>query len=100
MPTNNFFEKKKDWSKTKDSILGSYLTPYFYKLLAYHRPICYIDCFAGKGKFDDGNLGSPLIALNIFQDRLRESGIQSKNQFVEANFIELNHQNYFYPFNR
>ncbi len=29
------------------------------------RPIYYVDCFAGKGKFEDGNDGFPLIALKI-----------------------------------
>ncbi len=89
MSTNNFFAKKKDWSKTKDSILGSYLTPYFYKLLAYHRPICYIDCFAGKGKFDDGENGSPLIALECIKKDLTVSKYVKKQ--IKAYFIELNH---------
>lgn len=27
----NFFEKKKDWSEIKDTLLGAYLKPYFKK---------------------------------------------------------------------
>ena len=87
----NFFSKKKDWSTVKDDLLGCYLEPYFAKILHTRQPLVYVDCFAGKGKFDDGNLGSPLIALNIFQNRLQKSGVQSENQFVDANFIELHH---------
>lgn len=88
---NSFFEKKKDWSITKDSILGSYLTPYFFKLFKYGRPICYIDCFAGKGKFDDGNDGSPYIAIDCIESDLLKSKVNSK--LVKGYFIELNYSN-------
>ena len=87
----DFFSKKKDWSTVKDDLLGCYLEPYFAKILHTKKPLVYVDCFAGKGKFDDGNLGSPLIALNIFQNRLKQSGVQSENQFIDANFIELHY---------
>ena len=37
----NFFEKKKDWSEIKDTLLGAYLKPYFQKILTT-RQIKYI----------------------------------------------------------
>lgn len=67
---DDFFVEKKSWSKVKDELLGCYLTPYVAKILYTYKPIAYVDCFAGKGKFDDGNPGSPLIALDIFQKSL------------------------------
>jgi three-Cys-motif partner protein len=85
---DNFFDKKKEWSKTKDSILGSYLTPYFQKLLAYKKPICYVDCFAGRGMFKDGEKGSPLIALDCLDADLLRTNYNTK---VSTFFIELNH---------
>ena len=88
---NTFFKEKKVWSEVKDELLGCYLVPYFTKLRATRKPILYVDCFAGKGKFDDGNDGSQLIALNIISE------IQAQNtQFttqVFPYFIELNHAN-------
>ena len=39
--------------------------PYITKIIHTHKTVNYIDCFAGKGKFDDGKLGSPILALNI-----------------------------------
>jgi three-Cys-motif partner protein len=83
-----FFKEKKVWSEVKDELLGCYLAPYFSKLLATRKPILYVDCFAGKGKFDDGKDGSPLIALKTICD------CQSKSKFggqVVPYFIELNH---------
>ena len=41
----NFFEKKKDWSEIKDTLLGAYLKPYFQKILRTRHPVFYVDCF-------------------------------------------------------
>ena len=57
----DFFKEKKDWSEIKDTLLGAYLKPYFQKVLMTKRPIFYVDCFSGKGRFDDGKPGSPVI---------------------------------------
>jgi three-Cys-motif partner protein len=59
--TKNFFKEKKSWSVVKDRILDYYLAPYTSKILRTGKPIVFCDCFAGKGKFDDGEIGSPLI---------------------------------------
>lgn len=65
---DNFFDEKKDWSKVKDALLGNYLRPYVQKIIHTYRPLVYVDCFAGKGKFADGNPGSPMIALEIIKE--------------------------------
>lgn len=57
----DFFEKKKPWSKYKDFILGYYLKPYLSKVRHLGKPIVIIDCFAGPGRFKDGEDGSPFI---------------------------------------
>lgn len=59
--TKEFFKTKKAWSIYKDELLCSYILPYFNKVMSTGIPIVYIDGFAGKGKFDDGTLGSPLL---------------------------------------
>ncbi len=88
-----FFEKKRDWSKIKDSLLGCYLPQYFQKVLRTERPIYYVDCFAGKGKFDDGQLGSPLIAIEIRNQCLESSNARQAKipGAIKFCFIELNH---------
>jgi len=74
MPKDNrgFFEKKRIWSEVKDELLGCYLVPYFSKILNLGIPILYIDCFAGKGKFEDGKNGSPLVALQSLESSLSQ----------------------------
>lgn len=86
---NDFFIEKKVWSVVKDELLGCYFMPYVSKILHTYRPLIYIDCFAGKGKFDDGNPGSPLIALDVI-DKCQKSTSMESTQ-IEAIFIDLNY---------
>ncbi len=87
---DDFFVEKKPWSKVKDELLGCYLKPYVAKILHTRKPLAYVDCFAGKGKFDDGNPGSPLIALDIFQEGCASTKLESKVRVNKA-FIDLNY---------
>lgn len=93
MAKNNsdFFKEKKIWSEIKDSLLGCYLKPYFQKIISTRRPILYVDCFAGKGLFDDGKPGSPVIVLDIINECLHSTN--SDYATVKSSFIELNHAN-------
>jgi three-Cys-motif partner protein len=90
-PRKDFFKEKKIWSKVKDELLGCYLVPYFSKVMHSGKPILYVDGFAGKGKFDDGNPGSPLIALHCLRTCLAQSQVQSSRLEVKMRFIELNY---------
>lgn len=88
--TKDFFVKKKEWSEVKDALLECYLKPYFTKILHTYKPINYVDCFAGQGKFDDGKAGSPILALNIIAGCMKS--VKSKKRFnfpkVSKYFIE------------
>ncbi len=86
---NDFFKEKKPWSIIKDQLLGCYLKPYFSKILATQKPVFYVDAFAGKGMFDDGNPGSPVIALDIIAEALEKT--QFRRPTIKSCFIELNH---------
>ena len=86
---STFFLKKNKWSEVEDELLGCYLKPYIQKILATRRPVFYIDCFAGKGRFDDGTDGSPLIALSIIEECLKSTFI--KKAQIESCFIDLNY---------
>ena len=86
---DDFFLEKKPWSVVKDEILGCYFKPYVSKILHTYKPLVYVDCFAGKGKFEDGNRGSPLIALEII-DQCRASTTMQQAQ-INATFIDLNY---------
>ena len=93
MPTSkeDFFKKKKIWSEVKDKLLGYYLKPYFTKIMSTRNPTLYVDCFAGKGKFDDGNPGSPLIAFQCLTNCLSKSVSHRSRSNIRMCFIELNY---------
>ena len=98
MPKDNklFFKQKKLWSEVKDELLGCYLVPYLNKVMTMNMPILYVDCFAGKGKFDDGKDGSPLIAVQCLSQCLstyHPTQYISRVPNVMLKFIELNHAN-------
>ncbi len=82
--TDDFFKEKKEWSKIKDDILGFYLKPYFTKIQHTKKDTVYIDGFAGKGIFDDGTIGSPLIAYNVYRDI--NSDMSIKFYFIENKY--------------
>jgi three-Cys-motif partner protein len=88
---SDFFKQKKIWSEVKDELLGCYLVPYFTKILSMGNPILYVDCFAGKGKFDDGKPGSPLIALQSLDTSIKNCKWHPSMPQVNMKFIELNH---------
>jgi three-Cys-motif partner protein len=85
---SDFFKSKNSWSEIKDRLLGWYLRPYFQKLLTSRKPICYVDCFAGQGMFDDGKPGSPVIALqarDACMDSMKPGNARGK---IDVCFIE------------
>ena len=90
MNKKNFFLKKKKWSHYKDMLLKKYLPVYFSKILATNRNTIYIDGFAGKGKFEDGEDGSPIIVSNIIDEALIKTKSNAKiaSYFIEYEFAE------------
>jgi three-Cys-motif partner protein len=76
--TDDFFDRKKPWSKIKDSILEKYLTPYIRKTSKLKLPIIIVDGFAGPGRFHDGSKGSPLIIC----EKAAEEGKRCSNKVL------------------
>lgn len=88
-----YFQEKKRWSKTKDSILSCYLPPFFQKVMTASRNgIVYVDCFAGQGKFDNGEYGSPLIAIQKCREAYRKSRQKPPLKFIFAEARRLSRQ--------
>ncbi len=89
--TKDFFREKKDWSLIKDRILDYYLAPYVAKIVRTGKPLIVFDCFAGKGKFDNGENGSPLIiAEHIKSTSQKDASLSNK---VNGIFIEKKYYN-------
>lgn len=87
---DDFFAVKKDWSRVKDTLLGAYLPVYFAKVIHTKKPIVYIDCFAGAGKFKQNDEdGSPRIALKARKKAIEDSSYTASK--IDMYFIEPIH---------
>ncbi len=86
----HFNEPKKTHTKIKHLLLNSVLT----KSISIANNLCdrynntdkkytYVDLFAGKGTFEDGSKGSPLIALDILDNQINDE----KNKFDKLQII-------------
>lgn len=71
--TKDFFKEKKAWSVLKDEILDYYLVPYIAKIRWTDKPLYIFDCFAGKGKFDNGMNGSPIIIAEHIKGNIQKN---------------------------
>jgi len=63
MSETNFFGSQTLSSKVKANIVAEYFPQYCKIITKMHKPerIGYFDLFAGPGKYDDGNLSTPLL---------------------------------------
>lgn len=82
---SDFFESKSahPWSKTKDSLLGCYLKPFFDKTYrASADGYIYVDAFAGPGMYTDGSVGSPILAMQQLLATARHNPKKHAVQFI------------------
>jgi three-Cys-motif partner protein len=80
-PNRSFFRGKRAWSAIKDKVLRTYMPPYLSKVKTLGYPVILVDCFAGRGKFDDGTPGSPLIMCQLTK---KYAPTQGKGVFVNS----------------
>lgn len=72
-------------TKAKHLILKSYLDAWIPILSSWNKKILYVDGFAGPGEYENGEDGSPVIAIKAVRDHTRK--IKSKVVMI---FIENN----------
>ncbi len=87
--SKSFFEEKRTWSRIKDEVLKTYLAPYLAKVSKTKRPIIVADCFAGKGRFDNGEPGYPVIIAEAISHQLNDSPTpEIKGIFIEMEYFD------------
>ncbi len=69
----DFHDSRKTWSRIKHSILGTYLSLLLGKLGRPDEHVYYVDGFAGQGRYEDGEDGSPLIAAKLAENPVQKS---------------------------
>lgn len=85
-----FWKKGYVETELKHAVLEKYL-PAFWKILGGKAPgFIYVDGFAGRGCFDDGSKGSPLLAMELVADLQRKGALKAPVSFA---FIEADRDN-------
>ncbi len=72
----------------KHHILRYYLNEWFPILGRAHGSLRYIDGFAGPGEYEDGESGSPLIALHTIWRHIRFESFSKEGKNVDFLFVE------------
>lgn len=75
----------------KHEILRRYLAAWFPILGTYHSRIVYIDGFSGPGRYRNGELGSPMIALEVAVNHRKLSAGEIVFWFIEEREDRLAH---------
>jgi three-Cys-motif partner protein len=86
MKKSDFFNSPQTWSKRKHRLLSKYLVPFSSKVGSRSPEIFCVDAFAGKGKYENGDDGSPLLMARIADECAQWSNpIRLKLINIEAN---------------
>lgn len=90
MPPDNFFEEVQAHTKAKHDILRQYLRAWFPIMATFaeksgSKVMRYIDGFAGQGKYESGENGSPVIALDVVSD---SKSLKNRGLIFEFLFFE------------
>lgn len=59
----------REHTRVKHILLEKYLAAWIPILGKGNPTICYVDGFAGRGEYEDGTLGSPIIALRVADEK-------------------------------
>ena len=77
----------------KHLVLRNYLDAWIPIMMRSNPRVLYVDAFAGPGEYDDGEPGSPLIAIDSFLKHRHSSQLPGRIEFefIEANFDRYLH---------
>ena len=78
--------------RVKHDLLRSYLGGWFPILGSWSGRVVYIDCHAGRGKYETGQKGSPLVAIEALLNHPVRRMILNRSE-VRFFFIEANEEN-------
>lgn len=78
-------------TRAKHEILKRYLEAWFPILTSHHQRIVYIDGFAGPGRYKGGELGSPVIALNVATHHRKALGGELVFLFIDEREDRIEH---------
>lgn len=84
----------KEQTEVKHELLKKYIKPWFNKISTLSREIHYIDGFAGRGEYEDGSIGSPLLAMDAVNAKFEHENADSKVDAFRVYAVEKNESNF------
>ncbi|RPJ73262.1 MAG: three-Cys-motif partner protein TcmP [Alphaproteobacteria bacterium] len=92
--TEDFFSELKEWSTRKLDIIKKYVDGFSRILGSKYKELYYVDGFAGKGIYDGGEKGSPVLIAELaqqYQNSNRPFTLHCINiERDSGNFVNLN----------
>ena len=79
-------------TRIKHDILTQYLNPWTTILEQGSSSLAYIDAFAGRGRYSDNTVGSPLLSISAMVDSMNTRDIRASR--AEFYFVENNRANH------
>ena len=87
-----YWKEYTNLQRVKHELLKRYLGGWYPILSSRSTRIVYIDCHAGRGKYETGQIGSPLVALETLLNHTARQQILKKCE-IRFFFIEADRQN-------
>jgi three-Cys-motif partner protein len=91
-PNPAYWDEYTPFQQVKHDLIHCYLNGWYPKLGFWAGRVLYVDTHAGRGKYQSGDLGSPLVALQTFLAHGSRDRLLSKSEFNFL-FIERNREN-------
>ena len=83
-PNPSYWEQYGPFQHVKHELIRCYLNGWYAKLGTWARRVLYVDTHAGRGRYESGDAGSPVVALQtLLQHRYRPQLLKAS----EFNFL-------------
>jgi three-Cys-motif partner protein len=80
-PNPAYWEQYGPFQHVKHELIRCYLNGWFPKLGTWARRVLYVDTHAGRGRYDSGDAGSPLVALQTLLNHSYREKLFSASEF-------------------
>lgn len=91
-PNPEYWDGYSPFNQVKHDLVRCYLNGWYPKLGYWAGRVLYADTHAGRGKYETGDPGSPVVALRTFLDHKARSALLAKSEFNFL-FIEQDPEN-------
>src|SRR3989441_11006134 len=91
-PNPAYWDQYGPFQRVKHDLIRCYLSGWYPKLGFWAGRVLYVDTHAGRGKYETGDPGSPLVALRTFLDHRSRPALLARSEFNFL-FIERDPEN-------